>query len=450
MITYDSARTIRKLHSAGVSVKEIAKKLEISQPTVRAYIRDEQRGIKRSVVARPNRRTLLELANQEVLFEVYKDSTYNCETVTKKLNDDPCYFGLPASFKIAPRTVRSYISKHAPKPTFARPEPQYFESDIGQQLQIDFTYAKYKFKNDLRERLIYIFEAVYPWSHQTYFKIFPDLSQASWLRGISGCIFKYGAPREILCDNDKSLVTSHSKAGFVKYNREFRWFCEQFEITPIACKPGRPQTKGMVERAGRYLKGTGLGWVKVFHPEVSNIEELDAAIQIWNDKVASVDRTFDAYLGEQKLEKYQVCKLYEIERKHLGIINPSFDLYISVKMVKVNKRGYVHIHGCTIPLPIDYAKSDVCVMVGAKGDYLITNLDGIQLSEGVIPERNLITYKFDDAAEDIDQEEVVKKQRSKSKPLSTQSTVPESSDSVDSDEMQGYRLFYKEPEWENL
>lgn len=65
MITYDSARTIRKLHSAGVSVKEIAKKLEISQPTVRAYIRDEQRGIKRSVLARPNRRTLLELANQE-------------------------------------------------------------------------------------------------------------------------------------------------------------------------------------------------------------------------------------------------------------------------------------------------------------------------------------------------------------------------------------------------
>ena len=58
--------------------------------------------------------------------------------------------------------------------------------------------------------------------------------------------------------------------------------------------------------------------------------------------------------------------------------------------------------------------------------------------------------EFDDAAEDIDQEEVVKKQRSKSKPLSTQSTVPESSDSVDSDEMQGYRLFYKETEWENL
>ena len=89
-------------------------------------------------------------------------------------------------------------------------------------------------------------------------------------------------------------------------------------------------------------------------------------------------------------------------------------------------------------------------MVGAKGDYLITNLDGIQLSEGVIPERNLIKYKFDDAAEDIDQEEAVKKQRSKSKPLNTQSIVPESSDSVDADEMQGYRLFYKDTEWEKL
>lgn len=450
MISAEKIRAIRKMASDGTPVKDIAHRVGVSQPTVRAYINNEQRGVERVHAPRPNRTKMLAKANQQALLELYKLCSYNCAVLTKKINAAPSSLGLPRSFKIASRTVRTYMAEVAPKPTFAAPVPQYFESDIGQQLQIDFTQAKYKFKGDLKERLIYIFEAVYPWSHQTYFKILPDMTQASWLRGISGCLFKYGIPQEILCDNDKSLVTSNTGNGIVRFNKEFQWFCKQFEIKPIACRPGRPQTKGIVERAGRYLKHSGFAWVRVFHPEVSTVDELDAAIQEWNDTCASIDRKFDVYLGEDKLENMPVNQLFAIEQKHLGFIDPKFDLYVATKMVKVSKRGYVHIHGCAITLPIDYANSDVCVMVCSKGHYLITNLDSIQITEGAIPAENLIKYKFDEQTEKtgkLTNKEENNKQNIKPKPIDGYSLHMKSSaleDSREDNEIQGYRLFFKE------
>lgn len=52
------------------------------------------------------------------------------------------------------------------------------------------------------------------------------MSQASWLRAISECLLNFGIPREILCDNDKSLVLSNDGPKKVRFHPDFLFFCK--------------------------------------------------------------------------------------------------------------------------------------------------------------------------------------------------------------------------------
>lgn len=57
------------------------------------------------------------------------------------MNKDPVKYGLPSDFKVSLRTVRRYMDKVAPKPTYAPEKVRHFECAPGQQLQIDFTHG---------------------------------------------------------------------------------------------------------------------------------------------------------------------------------------------------------------------------------------------------------------------------------------------------------------------
>ena len=263
---------------------------------------------------------------------------------------------------------------------------------------IDFMYASFIFPGENRPRKLCVFEAVYPWSHKSFFTICPDLTQASWLRGIYECILRYGVPKEILCDNDRSLVTRHAGKE-LQFNTEFFWFCEQFDIDPRACVPGRPQTKGAVERAGRFFKDNCLCWVKIEHPEVSTIEELNDAIQEWNETYATDERVFEAAV-DGELKKLTVRELFEIESKKLKHVNPDLHLTIATKTLNVSKSGALYIHGLKLQFDNAFRNSSVTVSVCSNGKFLVTNLNSLVLHEGIIPKNNLMKYKLTDKPDD--------------------------------------------------
>lgn len=62
-----------------------------------------------------------------------------------------------------------------------------------------------------------------------------------------------GAPKELLIDNAGSLVTNAHPTHF-RWNRHFLELCGHYAIKPVACQPGRPQTKGKVERPFFHLE----------------------------------------------------------------------------------------------------------------------------------------------------------------------------------------------------
>lgn len=76
-------------------------------------------------------------------------------------------------------------------------------------------------------------------------------------RGRTGGGPKHGAPggasKKILVDNARAFVTEADPARFA-WNIRFLELCGDYRVEPVACAPGRPRTKGKVERPFFYLE----------------------------------------------------------------------------------------------------------------------------------------------------------------------------------------------------
>ena len=80
---------------------------------------------------------------------------------------------------------------------------------------------------------------------------------------------QHGLPKLVLCDHDVALV-KRTTNGNCKFTAAFYWLCQSLGVKIRACRPYRPQTKGRIERAGRYIKENALAefnWLGVEDPE---------------------------------------------------------------------------------------------------------------------------------------------------------------------------------------
>ena len=65
-------------------------------------------------------------------------------------------------------------------------------------------------------------------------------------------------PREIVCDNAKALVKDHYAPENERFAARFDWFCQYHGVRPIATSVRKPNSKGKVESAVRYIKHNAL------------------------------------------------------------------------------------------------------------------------------------------------------------------------------------------------
>lgn len=73
--------------------------------------------------------------------------------------------------------------------------------------------------------------------------------QEDWLRGIAAA-YEYfrGVPQTTAVDNAKALVARADRYD-PDINREFAHFCESFGTAPLACRPGKPKDKSLIENS---------------------------------------------------------------------------------------------------------------------------------------------------------------------------------------------------------
>lgn len=384
MIKEDQISRIKQLHAEGLSVRAIAATLGIHRWTVKMYIEQPLRGLK---VTRKKRPFLLEQANQEKLKALYQSVNFNCAVLRRCLVNKPELVDLAEGFTISERAVRRYFQEKYP---YLRRPPkrawQPFVCSPGQQLQIDFTEAKFKFSGQASEQKIYLFEAVYTYSHKGFVYICPDMTQASWLLGIAQCFVRFGIPREILCDNAKSLVLSNTKSSGAKFHPDFEWLCSPLGVRPRACQPCSPQTKGRVERIGGFIKHSALPEISVTN-DIKSIAQLQVALDKWMAEVADA-RTFDGKT---------VRDLYTQERASLAFPENMVDmLSIACKPMIASAHASVHFFGTRIELPASCANTMVYVAVRHNGEYHISNAKGSTLVKGWLEPEKLQIFRFED------------------------------------------------------
>ena len=159
-----------------------------------------------------------------------------------------------------------------------------FETEPGQQAQVDFAHFKVVFDNEPRQvRVVWLFSLVL--GHCRYlfarFCLHQDLQTLLRLH-IEAFEHLGGVPREILYDRMKTAVLGEGEDEHIVYNRSLLALAGHYSFTPRACKPYRAKTKGKVERPYRYIRQDFF-----LGARFADFDDLNAQLTRWLDTVAN-------------------------------------------------------------------------------------------------------------------------------------------------------------------
>ena len=259
--------TLKQQHGWGT--KRIADELGISRRTVRRYLK--LGGYKPYV----RRKTpgVLE-PHLAWLRERFVAVRGNAQVLLRELHER----GVLLGYSTVARVVKPWRDELAAQ---ARATVR-FETPPGQQRQVDF--------GELRVAIAGLLTAVHVcvmtlgYSRRTYVRAFLGERQEQWLAAIEASFRHFGGvPHELLVDNAKALVQTHSISGGVRFTDALVAFCALHGTTPRACRPFRARTKGKVESGVKYVKRNALAGLSF-----TSFEALQAHLDSWMRETADV------------------------------------------------------------------------------------------------------------------------------------------------------------------
>lgn len=242
MLTQEKLVEIHVLHRQGMSIRGIAKELNISRNTARRYLRNVARtpsykqretGVSKLDAFKPYLRERIAAAKPDwipatVLFREIQVQGYQGKDGILK------------------RYIRQF------KPKIDDPVVR-FETQPGLQLQVDFTVIR-------RGRCkLKAFVATLGYSRASYVRFSEYERQEDWLAGIEGALHYFGGvPREMLFDNAKCVMIERNAfgEGQHRWNASLLAMARDYGFRLRVCRPYRAKTKGKVERFNGYLKGS--------------------------------------------------------------------------------------------------------------------------------------------------------------------------------------------------
>jgi transposase len=255
MVRLEGFMEIQQLHHDGVSVSEIARRLDLDRKTVRKYLRQAPREYERvpkSWKVDPFR---------SYLRERWELGVHNATRLFVEIRKRG-YDGCLTQVKTVVRPWRSEGQERA----FVR-----FETAPGEQAQMDWGH----FGNWDGKRL-YGFALTLCWSRMQYVE-FTQRQDAETLLNcmMHAMTFFGGIPATVLSDNMKTVILDRID-GQPRFHPKMLDFASYYGFLPRVCHPYRPQTKGKIESTIRYIKGS-------FWPGLSfdSLEELNRLALVW-------------------------------------------------------------------------------------------------------------------------------------------------------------------------
>lgn len=334
--------TIRYLHAQGRSARTIARELGISRNTVRAALRSD-RLPKYMRPTRPNPQ-LKPFAEQ--IREMLEEKAFIGTRILREVRGMG-YTGSASAL---------YVYLADLKQTRGKSQiTMRFETPPGQQSQFDW--STYTIVLGGQAVKVTIFCLTLAYSRRKFYWVSLDASQASIFEAIEAGLRHFGGcPKEILVDNARALV-SDSRADHFAWNPHFLELCGHYCIQPRACRVGRAQTKGKVERPFFYLEQH---FIKGNHWDTFEAFARDLAAFA----AGELDHCIHSTTGETPIERFAA------ERDLLTPL-PTIPFVGSyARMQKVSRDSLVSFAGCRYSVPWQYAGKQVWLRP-SQGRYLV-------------------------------------------------------------------------------
>ncbi len=230
---------IRYLHAQGKSIRAIAQEVGLARHTVRAALRSAEK----PHYQRPKRPNPKLVSFAEAIEQMVFEQGFIGSRILRELRARGYTGGQTAVYTY----LRTLLASRPDRRITER-----FETEPGQQAQFDWSPYTIPLGEQLVRVIVFCLTLAY--SRRKFYWPSLDERAASIYEALEAGLEHFGgASKELLIDNASSLVTNASPTHF-RWNEHFLELCGYYGIQPVACQPGRPQTKGKVERPFFHLE----------------------------------------------------------------------------------------------------------------------------------------------------------------------------------------------------
>jgi transposase len=279
---------IVSLHRQGLSIRAIARRLDVSRNTVRAALRRPGPPVRTAQQRPPSK---LEPFRDYLLARLAEFPELSAEALFEEIQA----LGYAGGRSILKEFTRPYRVR--------RKEPIVrFETPPGRQAQCDWAHlGTHVIRGELTP--LYLFVMILGFSRALYAEVVTRTDVDVFLELHVHAFQAFGGmPQEILYDNQKVVVLGRRADGPV-FHPALLAFAGQFGFKPRLCRPYRARTKGKVERSIGYVRDRffcGRTFV--------DLPDLNHQLEVWMQTVANArehrttgERPCDRLLREKLL-----------------------------------------------------------------------------------------------------------------------------------------------------
>ena len=259
------------MHQDGLGVRALSRHFKVGRNTIRRILRKYKRQREEG---------------HDRLLELRKPSARHSKLdlyaplMKKVIEDFPDITGVrlfeelkDAGFEGKITIVRDRFKLLRPRP---KREPEIrFETEPGLQGQMDWSTYSIPFIQSGKMKVL-CFSYVLAFSRRHYIDFTLRRDFYTLIRRHQDAFEYFGAvPRQCLYDGEKTVILRW-EAGSPVFNPAFIQFITHYQCKPIACRPGRPETKGKVEAPFQFVEQNLLN-ARTF----LNLEDLRAKARWW-------------------------------------------------------------------------------------------------------------------------------------------------------------------------
>ena len=307
--------TVKNMHNKGVSIKQIARELNMSKNTVKSLIKkEEEPKYSRSVSP-----TSIDDYKDKIR-EWYLDKRY--AYIGTRIFNELSKLGYQGTINPIYRYLETlneekiWISKRA---------TVRFETPPGDQAQFDW--GEYQMFIAGVETTIYCFTMVLSYSRKKAAVCSMTVNGVAIYEAIQDLFIELGGvTKELVIDNPKALVIGHKKGEEVDFNQSALKLFTYLGTEPNACLPFRPRTKGKIEKPNQYIeeqfiKGNSFKTMEELNTEIEQF------MREWNKKIhGTTKRVPDEMFEEERasLKKFYKKKIIDTELEIRTVSTDSF------------------------------------------------------------------------------------------------------------------------------